>query len=112
MRTPIVLAKFSVRVIKAGRADPRAQKTNRSANDITASNAADSSVSMISSVEFLTRGGGKQRADNRPASKMIILEQGPERIAVNQKMARRKATYLSLDQTFDLTQSENWPICY
>jgi hypothetical protein len=47
---------------------------------------------MISSVEFLTRGGGKRRADSRPASKMIILEQGQESIAVNQKMARRKAT--------------------
>jgi len=47
---------------------------------------------MISSVEFLTRGGGKQRADTRPASKMIIPEHGQGRIAVNQKMVRKEAT--------------------
>jgi hypothetical protein len=44
---------------------------------------------MISSVEFLTRGGGKQlRADNRLASKVIIPNKGQERIALNQKLAR------------------------
>ena len=52
---PIVLAMFSARVVKAQCAETRAAQTNRSANDITATNAASSGASMISSIGFLTR---------------------------------------------------------
>lgn len=47
---PIVLAMFSARVVKAQCAETRAAQTNRSANDITATNAASSGASMISSI--------------------------------------------------------------
>ena len=49
---PIFLVMFSVRVVKARCADPRTAQTNRSATDITASNAVSSGVSRISSIEF------------------------------------------------------------
>jgi hypothetical protein len=57
---PIVLAMFSARVVKAKCAETRAAQTNRSANDITATNAASSGASMISSIGFLTRSSSEE----------------------------------------------------
>jgi len=57
---PIVLAMFSARVVKAKCAETRAAQTNRSANDITATNAASSGASMISSIGFLTRSSNEE----------------------------------------------------
>jgi hypothetical protein len=55
---PIFLVMFSVRAVKARGADPRTAQTNGSAN--TATNAASSGDSMLSSIEFQTRSSGEE----------------------------------------------------